>query len=668
VRANDPLGTRPDPVELYEPLFRAIQIGDLTVPNRIVRTSHQTGLGKGGIGDDLIAYHRARAQDGVGLTVLERGGVHRSDPASISLLDNSVERGYERLRKELAAYPMRIFQQLGHAGNFARTADHEPPWSPSAVPSFFWPGRTAPRAMSLTQIEEIIDGYATAARRVVEGGLDGVEIHGGHGLLIAQFLSPLTNRREDRYGGSPENRRRLLVDVLTAVQSAVGGAIPVGVRLSADEETEGGTTVEDTIATVQALETFELVDFLDLSIGTDYSYDRVIGGMEEPHGYQLPITLRVAEAASIPTIVAGRIKTLKYAADVVRSGAADLISIVRAYIADPDIVAKSLRGQAHRVRPCIACNQGCIGGNATASRIGCTVNPQAGWEARPPDPRRSRSPRRVVVAGGGPSGMETARVAAGLGHDVLLCEQRSRLGGQIDFARRAPHRAEIGEIVDWLAAELQELGVEIKLGSSVDGELLRAVEPDVLVIATGGRPRKDGFQVATPTAGPIPGLDLPQVHSSWEVLAGEIATPKSALVYDDVGHFEAASVCESLLEQGATVTLATRHSRIAPLLEPARVTVPLRQRLADRPFAIIADSVLDSIDEAHVFIRPIYGQTVTTIAADCVVPVLYNDSNEHGLADAARAEGIEVHIIGDALAQRFLQVAIAEGNRCGAAL
>jgi 2,4-dienoyl-CoA reductase-like NADH-dependent reductase (Old Yellow Enzyme family)/thioredoxin reductase len=652
----------------YPHVFSPIDIGGVEIPNRIVRAAHGTRLTPSGrISDELIAYHEANARSGVGLTVLEIASVHPSGAsAGIHIWDDTVLEGYQRMMTVLRRYPMKIFQQLMHFGHNAVLPQAQPSWSPSVLPNLRADDAIAPLAMTHDQIAEIIRSYADAARRVVQGGLDGVEVHAGHGLLLGQFLSPITNFREDEYGGSFENRSRIVMEIMRAVNDAVAGAIPIGMRLSSDELVEDGYHGDETVALVHALERENLVQFIDLSVASSYSYHRVIGGMDEVQGYQLPYSVPVAEATSVPTMVAGRIKTLEHAERIIAAGQADMVAMVRATIADPELVAKSLRGEEHRIRPCIGCNQGCVGGNAViGGRIGCAVNPTAAVPAASAALTPAAPGQQILVIGGGPAGMEAARVAAERGHSVVLCEQADELGGQLRFARNAPYREEIGEIGDWLASELGELKVDIRPGTHVTPDLVRELGVTKVIVATGSRPRADGFQVAAPRA--VPGADLPHVVNSWDVLADPPAVAE-AVVFDDVGHYEAIGVAEALLDAGAHVTFLTRMASLAPLLEGPRTVNAIKSRWVDRNVTVVHDVRVDRIDTEKVTISSVYGSGQGRhISAELVVMVCHNES-QHGLADELRAQGIEVHLVGDALTPRFLQVAIAEGHRVGAAV
>src|SRR5579859_7865590 len=408
---------------MVKKVFEPIQIGTCTVPNRIVRTAHGTHFAAEEITDRFIEYHLAPARGGCGLTILEIASVHPSSVLTIRNLDKRIVPGYRRLMEAIKPSGMKVFQQLHHGGHHAPGLDGIA-WSASDIPS---PVGPIPVPMGAPELAALPRAFAEGAARCREGGLDGVEVHAAHGYIFSQFLSRLTNRRTDEYGGSLENRMRLLMETMRAVRKLVGNDFPVGVRLSTSE-VPGGVTHEDSHAVARALEKEGLIDFLDLSLGDYYRGVSMNAAMDAPLGYELPFSVPLGAGAKVPRIVAGRFRTLEEAEQVLRAGDADMVSMVRAQIADPDLVRKTREGRPHEVRPCIACNQGCIGGLYRRGQLGCLVNPAVGFEASLSEDRikRTSQPRKVLVVGGGPAGMEAARVAALSGHRVILAEAATK--------------------------------------------------------------------------------------------------------------------------------------------------------------------------------------------------------------------------------------------------
>lgn len=648
---------------MYERVFQPIDIAGTTIPNRIVRTAHSTAHAWVDTNDDLIAYHEARARGGVGLSILEIAGVHLSAPTLIPVYGDHVIPGYQKLVDRLHPHGMKVFQQLWHGGAaFPINLMGGPPWSASDIPNP--EAGTVPLPMTKAMIDEVVAAFASAARRCKEGGVDGVEIHGAHGYLVGQFLSPLTNRRTDDYGGSRENRARFLREILAAIRAEVGPDYPVGVRFSASEEVDGGLVPEEVIEIAKLIEPD--VDFLDVSLGSYYRFYKMLSPMDDPLGYEIPKSGQVTRAVKVPTIVTGRIMTLDHAEQLLAEGTADLVSMVRALIADPNLVIKAKEGRAEQIRPCISSSQGCVGGIfGDQRRMGCVVNVAAGQEAMLPsdDPGKASTPKKVMVVGGGAAGLEAARTAALRGHTVSLYEMTRRLGGQVRIAAQAPHRADYGAIVQWLADEIDRFGVEVHLGQPVDPDLVREVAPDIVIVATGSTPRRDGFRISRP-ATPLPGADLPHVYSTWDLFGagGRATVGSSAVVFDDTGGYEAISVAEELQRQGAAVTFVTRNTTIGEHVPAKGATIlPAKERLFAGQFELVTDAIPLAITPTTVEIGFLGSAGVRKIDADTVVMVGYNTPNRE-LADELAGFGGQVLVVGDANGSRTLQTAIREGH------
>lgn len=642
---------------IFEPIF----IRHLEIPNRVVRTAHGTHMARDAFDADSIAYHVARAKGGCGLTIIEAASVHSSSENTLFNRDDRVIPGFEALMRAVRPYGMRVFEQLFHGGHQTFGEGRRPPWSASTIPSPVL--GAVPIPMGEPEIAEIIQCFAEAARRCRDGGLDGVEIHAAHGYLIHQFLSPLTNRRTDRWGGSLENRMRFLQEILRATRKAAGPDYIVGVRFSASQAP--GSLGEAEINQVsRALIAENLIDFLDASIGDYYRMDSMVSGMQSPTGYELPSSAQLTENIPLPRIVSGRFRTLEDAEQILRDGIADMVSLVRAQIADPDLVRKTREGRVEEVRPCIGCNQGCIGGLIRDQRLGCAVNPAVGYELSLGEDliRRTDVPKKILVVGGGPAGMEAARVGALMGHAVILAEASSKLGGAINAAKRAPRLHGIGDITDWQEREMFRLGVEVRFGTYLDADGVLAEAADAVILATGSLPRMDGLQFGAP-ATPIKGYDLPHVISSHELLLGPPRdVGKFALVLDDTGHYEAIAVAEFLMSKGAAVSFVTRLGSITPYVDTTMRTVPALERLYEGNFTLLTRHQIVEIRPGSAAVRPVQSERVTTIAADTIVLVTPNEPLR-ALYDALRDRIPRIALVGDALAPRDLQAAIAEGHR-----
>jgi 2,4-dienoyl-CoA reductase-like NADH-dependent reductase (Old Yellow Enzyme family) len=653
---------------MYERALSPIRIGPVEVKNRIARTAHATMMARAGtITDELIAYHLARAEGGVGLTIIEAAGVHPSSILSLANLDDSIIDGYRALASRIAPTGMRLFQQLWHGGHIYPQPDGSPPLAPGDVPSHI--AGIAPRPMTRAQIEEVIAGYAAAARRCEQGGLDGVEIHSGHGYLLAQFLSPVMNRREDEYGGDLDGRSLFLRRVLAAVRDAVSPGFAVGVRLSdsADPRILGMGEVG---AVAHRLAGEGLVDYVNMSWGDYYALHRQVAGMDTPTGFQIPYTAPPVADLGLPRLLNGRFRTLEEVEQVLRADEADIISMVRAHIADPDIVAKSAAGHPEQVRPCIACNQGCIGRVATFGRLGCVVNTAAGDEIKLAEKRilPAAEPLHILIVGGGPAGMEAARIAALAGHRVTLAEAMPSLGGLTALYRQAPRMGTIPDIAGWLEQEVYRLGVEVRLSTYLDADEIEAEGADVVIVAIGAELEAPLRQIQFPAdmLEPEPGTRL---VSSIDLFADRNADwGKSAVIVDEIGHYEAIACAETLLDRGLAVTFVTRHKMFAPGIDITLRTQSALERLYARgDFTLRVGSQLAAARPGEAEVKPQFGARAETFPADTIIWVGIR-SGQAALFEDLQERGLNAVRIGDAVAARNLQTAIREGHLAARAL
>jgi len=448
------------------------------VPNRIHFAAHMTNLSEDQkISKGHIYYYRERAKGGCGLITTEELSVHPSDHAYDKLVDAfnpDVIPGFKNLTETIHEYDTRIFAQLNHNGMQADgTISRLPVWGPSpgTDPLF----RETCKEMEIEDIRECIDYFAKSAAHVVEGGFDGIELQIGHSALIRQFLSPATNYREDEYGGNPENRLRFCIEVIDAVRNATGPDFTLGVRLNADEmHPRGGLTLEETKKIAVALEATGQIDFIDISLGTFHHLFLVEGSMHTPLAYAVHLSVGIRSVVNLPVYATNRINDPRLAEKILENGQADMINMVRALIADPELPNKARQGREDDIRHCIACNQGCIGRMGLGYTIGCIQNPAAGREkalgsgTMAPCDR----PKKVVVVGAGPAGLEAARIAAVRKHDVVLFEKNDEVGGQNIIAGKAAGRQEITGVTRWLLGQVSKLDVEVRLTTPHAHEVL----------------------------------------------------------------------------------------------------------------------------------------------------------------------------------------------------
>lgn len=496
----------------FRHLFSPIQINQMQVKNRIVMTAMHLGYTpEGEVTERLIEFYRRRAQGGVGLIIV--GGCTIDEYAGMaSMIGLSEDRfipGLKRLVEAVQAEGAKIAAQLYQAGRYTHSAmiGGRRPFSASAVRSRLT-GET-PRALELEEIPGVQASFAKAALRAKEAGFDAVEILGSAGYLISQFFSPVTNKRTDAYGGSLENRMRFGIEVVQKVREAVGPDFPVIMRLAGNEFMEGGNTNKEARIFAKELE----------RAGVDLF--NVTGGWHETRVPQLTMFVpragfnylasNIKCAVKVPVIASNRINDPYVAEEILIRGEADMVTMARALIADPDLPKKAMEGKAHTISHCIACNQGCFDNIFSFRPVTCLVNPEAGREADLKiEP--TKQPKKVLVVGGGPAGMKCALTLKKRGHRVILMEAQERLGGQLLLNERVPGRYEMITLAKDLECQLREEGVELHLGSAATEESVLGQNPDVVVIATGGRP-------ITPD---IPGIDLPHVYQAWDVLSGKI--------------------------------------------------------------------------------------------------------------------------------------------------
>lgn len=652
----------------YRHVMSPLRIGAVTIPNRLVRTAHATLFSRGDATDAHIHYHLARAHGGIGLSIIEGVSVHRSSAYSLTMTDDASIAPLRKLVEAIEPTGMKLFQQLWHGGSIEVAPNGGPPWAVTTLPGRY--SRMPAVAMSTRQIAELVRGYGDAAVRQAQAGLHGAEVLAGQGYLISQFLSPRLNTRSDAYGGSFENRLRILEELLSEIRSRAPSDFVLGARMGASAE-PSILEVGDVNAAIRHLEQKGLLDYINISQGDYFLHVERYAGMDQPAGYQIDVTRELGKDVGIPRIVVGRFGTLDDAEQALRAGVAEMVNLVRATIADPHLVRKELEDRATEVRPCIGCNQGCLGG-LFSGRMSCTVNPTVGHEATLGEDliTRTQQPRKVVVVGGGPAGMEAARVSALAGHEVTLFEAAPDLGGQINLASHLPKNHGIGDITKWLEREIFRLGVEVNLSSYVEAEEVLARNPDIVILATGSMPQEPGIMIQTaapyidvaidPTAQVLNSEDL--IHGHGHDLGN------SAVVFDDVGHYEALGCCEYLLEKGLDVTYVTRHATFVPEIDKTgRAQAALRRFYRLGNFRILTNSLVLAIRKGEVELRPIDGVRTETVPADTTVLTLYREAFRE-LWDACAEAGPKVYAVGDALSPRDLVAAMREGHFCARAI
>jgi 2,4-dienoyl-CoA reductase (NADPH2) len=532
----------------YPQLFAPGEIGGLAIRNRIVQPPMGTGLVENGqVTERDVVFQEERARAGVGLIVTGAAVVHPTSRFPVRIIVEAWdEDGIDALRARVEAvqrHGARIFGQLVHLGRESPGGMTDTvPMAPSPVASPRDPN--PPHEMSVAEVRLMVEAFGRSAANFQAAGYDGIEISAGHGYLVAQFLSAASNRRTDAYRGDTlEGRTRLLREIVEDIRMRCGAEYPVGIRLSAEEETPDGLTIDDTREIVYALQDSAPVDYISVTAGMRGAY---VKDATYAEGFTLGMAALVKQDVDVPVMAAGRIRFPDLAERALASGQVDFVAIGRGVIADGEWVTKAREGRVAEIRPCIGIVQDC---RAAHGQLGCAVNARAGREAEWGEPRRAASPKRVVIAGAGPAGLEAARVAAESGHDVVLYEQADIAGGQLRIAAAGPTREELLDFVFYAERELTRLGVDVRLDTAATRDTVLADAPDLVVAATG----------ATPLPPEFPFDAGANVVSVWDLLGGKVKEiPAGAAVLDDgSGFWHGISAAEFLAERGAAVELLT---------------------------------------------------------------------------------------------------------------
>lgn len=645
---------------MFDLLFSPLTIGKIRVPNRISFSAHLTNFAENCLPSERhVHYLAARARGGTGLIITEEQSVHPTDRAYEKLIEAfnpEVIPGYKNITRAIHEYETKIFAQLNHNGQqCGGTLSRLPVWAPSPVPDVLF--REVPKEMEIEDIKEIIEYFCRSAVHVREGGFDGIELQFGHSSLARQFMSPLTNLRNDEYGGSFENRLRFPLELLAAVRRTIGDDFTLGVRLCADEMIPGGLTLEDAKQIAQQLEGQGCIDFMDLSLSTFYNLYLVGGTMHMPLGYAVPLSAGIKEVVRLPVFATGRINDPTLAERILANGQADMIGMVRAQICDPDIARKTKEGRLDEIRYCIADNQNCYGRVGLNKSIGCLQNPAVGFEHEEGEAHLipTKRKKRVMVIGGGPAGMWAAKIATLRGHDVALYEKEDALGGQVAIAMKGAGRDEFGVIIRNERNQLQRLNVPVLLSHPVDVNFVLNQDPDAVIVATGSKPKEC----------PVTGCTLPYVLSVWNVLKGEGKIGQNVIFIDYDGHHQATSCAEYLADLGKVVHMVTPSLFVGAELGPTQDLYLSRQRLMQKGVTFTPDFAVMEIKGTEVHGFNVYSNEWRVFDGyDTVVAAMGNEADD-GLYKALKGRAKELYRIGDCVAPRKADMAIYEGYMAG---
>jgi 2,4-dienoyl-CoA reductase (NADPH2) len=451
----------------YRYLWTPQQLGPVEVRNRIVFSAHLTNYARDGRPTDQhAAYYGARAAGGTGLIITEEHSTHPTDWPYEKLIHGfhrDVIPGYRKITDAVHRHRVPIFAQINHNGGQASSMySRLPVWGPSAVADPLF--REVPKAVTHAEIDEIVAGYALVAEHCAEGGFDGIELQCSHSSIVRGFLSPATNHRTDDYGGSLENRARLLVEIVSAVRKEIGRGLALGVRICGDELIEHGTTIDDAVRIAEIVEATGQVDYINTSIGVaTASLFMIEASMHIPPGYAMFIPSAIRKAVDLPVVGVGRFKDPLQAERALAEGHCDLVGVVRGQIADAEFVAKARAGSTDETRLCLSCNQECVGRMGLNRWLGCIENPRTGRESEGVGTvRLTAKAKSVMVVGAGPAGLQAAIAARRNGHHVTVYEKEPEAGGQVRLAASVPNRAEFGDMIRNQLTECRRLGVEFR--------------------------------------------------------------------------------------------------------------------------------------------------------------------------------------------------------------
>jgi 2,4-dienoyl-CoA reductase (NADPH2) len=636
----------------YPHLFESGSIGRLTIRNRIVQSPMGTGLAEDGrVSARDLAIQEERAAAGVGLIVFGGTAVHPTSrfPARILIeaWDEAIADSLHARAEAVHRHGARMFGQLIHLGRESPGGQTEAiPLAPSPIPSPRDP--IVPHEMTPADIREIVDAFGRCAANYASAGIDGAEVHAAHGYLVAQFLSPASNRRLDAYRGDTiDGRTRFLIEIVGEIRSRCEPDFVVGARLSADEQTPGGLTLDDTLEIVDALQEAAPVDYLSITVGQRGAY---VKDSSWDEGFALGLAEAVKQLVDVPVMVAGRIRLPDLAERALAAGQTDFVAVGRGLLADPQWVEKARIGRADRIRPCIGIVQDC---RRYAGGVTCTINPRLGREAEwGPLGVTAPEPGRVVVAGGGPAGLEAARVAAEAGHGVVLFEREAVVGGQLRTAAAGPTREELLDFVFYLERELDRLGVDVRLETPATAGGVVAEEPDLVVCATGASPQPPVFPVGAGA----------RVVSVWDLLSGNAGgiPARVAVVDDGSGFWHGISAAELVAERGASVEIVT-PARAVGLAIPEESLPQVYRRLRSNGVRFRILSVVTAVDGTTVRLADAINGEPAETTADLVVvrtSLAVNDALTTELDGKVEA----LVAIGDCAAARRLNHAVLEAN------
>jgi mycofactocin system FadH/OYE family oxidoreductase 2 len=645
----------------FKYLFTPFKIGPITLRNRIFSSAHITQLADQNnlLDERYIEYQRTKARGGLGLTICGMMNVMPNSREFLFIQEIYDERVVPRLRQLAEAVHQegaKVFAQLVHTGREMDTEiSRQPSWGPSSIPpiAVF---HDVPKEMEIEDIKEVVKAFGRSAGFAKKAGLDGVEIHGASGYLVEQFMSPYSNKRTDEYGGSMEKRLRFLLEVIDSIREAAGDDFVLGIRMAGDELVPGGYTLDEMKQIAQKLEAGGKIDYISISAPFYEAFMTMGTGMHTPLGLYAGQCGQFKEAVDLPIVTAFRINDPVQAEKLLADGVVDLVGMARALIADPELPNKAREGRLDEIRSCIACNQGCLGRIFKQKSISCLQNPEIGREKEIGAFETVKTKKKVMIIGGGPGGMEAARVARLRGHEVVLYEKEKELGGQVNLAIKVPIRNEFGGCIRYRIKQMEILGVRVNLGVEVTPEVVEKERPDAVVVATGSRP-------FTP---PIPGVDQDNVVNVWHLLQEKGTIGERVVVVDGgEGHWQCCSVVEYLAEKGKEVEIITPLMFVGMELVTTGDLAAFYIRMRAKGVVFSPNTALMEVSGKTVVVLDIFAQAARKIeGVDTVVLAMGNRANNQVYREL-KGKVKELHAVGDCVAPRKAIDAIYDGYNLG---
>ena len=653
-------------------LFQPLQLRGQTLRNRITFGAHTANMAEGGLpGARHLGYYLERARGGAAMIVVEPVPVHASAVLTRGNFlpgSDAVIPGFRAVTDAVRAEGAVVLHQLYHVGQHGDSDNSfMPNLSPSGLPSFH--DSDGSHRMSETDIATMIGAYVAAAVRAKAAGFDGVELFAAYNALIDQFWTPFNNRRTDRWGGSLENRLRFGAAIIGGIRKAVGDEFIIGMAVNLDPQVQASLSVEAMQEIVAWHDDRALIDYVTCGTGSYFDFAGIIPSVFFADKLGVPYAEALKSVCKHTKVQAeSHIRTPENADYVIGAGQADLVSIVRGQIADPHLANKARDGRAGDVRPCLSCNQMCWGRRFRDYWISCLINPSAGREFEWGGDGHALAAvaKRVLVVGGGPAGLEAARVAAERGHQVTLAEASDRLGGAFRLAGMQPRRAQIIDWIDWAERQLARMQVVVRLHAPMDVDEVVAFGADLVVLATGSQPPGTGFQRALPHLDSLPGIGRGNVCSAEAVMAREVRPGKRVLVLDEGGNWKGSGTALYLAEAGHQVTVVTPAAMVAKEVERTAADVAIRKRLRSLGAVFHTEAaILEWRGDAAVVTD--FAGPDRVVEADTLV-ISGSNLPEDGLATELEGRGVAVVSVGDGVAARSAVMAIYEGRVAGMAI